>query len=166
MDQPDTLTPVRKRPRSQTPSSSSPNNINKRHRCRSNSLTSASPALKYTHISNIDELDGDTVMDSDVPESPIVQHRAAAVSFAAPLLTPVREINNPFAKLNIKASAQKTAMLATPVKLKSSADGNKSIKKSARKTPGSGKNNKPLPFTIQVTYKCFLCVDDSLQRHH
>ena len=105
-------------------------------------------------------------MDSDVPESPIVQRRPAAVSFAAPLFTPAREISNPFAKLNIKASAQKTATLATPVKLKSSAEGNKSVKKSARKTPGSGKNNKPLPFKIQVTDKCLHCVDDSLQRHH
>lgn len=160
------LTPVRKRLRPQTPSSSSPNKINKRYRCRSNSRTSASPALKDTHLSGIDEPDGDTVMESDVPESPIVQRKAAAVSFAAPLLTPVREINNPFAKLNIKASAQKKATLATPVKLKSSADGNKSMKKSARKTPGSGKSNKPLPFKIQVTYKCLYCVDDSLQRHH
>jgi hypothetical protein len=105
-------------------------------------------------------------MDSDVPESPIVQRKAAAVSFAAPLLTPIREINNPFAKLNIKTSAQKKGTLATPVKLKSSADGNKSVKKSARKTPGSGKSNKPLPFKIQVAYQCLYCVDDSLPRRH
>lgn len=149
MDQQGMLTPVRKRPRSQTPSSSSSNNINKRHRYRSNSLTSPSPAHKYTHLNTIDDPDGDTVMDSDVLESPIVQRKAAAVSFAA-LLTPIREINNPFAKLNIKASAQKKTTLATPVKLKSSADGSKSIKRSARKTPGSGKSNKPLPFKIHV----------------
>ena len=144
-------TPVRKRPRSHTPSSVSPNHINKRHRSRSNSLTSPSPAHKHTPFNITDDLDGDTVMESDVPESPIVQRRANAVSFAAPPLTPIREINNPFAKLNIKASAQKKSTLATRIALKSvTGDGNKSVKKSARKTPGSGKSNKPLPFKIQV----------------
>lgn len=96
-------------------------------------------------------------MESDVPESPIVQRKVnntVSVSFATPtLMTPLREINNPFAKLNIKASAQKkiTSSLATPVAIKSIAtDGNKSVKKNARKTPGGGKSNKPQPFKIQV----------------
>jgi hypothetical protein len=143
-------TPVRKRRRSATPSSlsSASRHVNKRF--RSNSLASPSPKnVRFSTISYEEEQD--TVMDLAIPESPISQNGTTVpVSFApVPPLTPTVEINNPFAKLNLKASAQKKVM-STPIASKSGTDGIKSVKKSARKTPGSGKTNKVLPFLIKV----------------
>jgi hypothetical protein len=143
-------TPPRKRPRSETPaSSSSSRHINKR--CRPDTLGSPSP--KAVHFDPI-HLEKDKILESDVPESPIVQRKATAplsVSFASiPPRTPMTEINDPLAKLNLKASAQKKN-LATPVASKSNSEGIKSVKKSARKTPGSAKSNKAQPFRIKVS---------------
>jgi len=143
-------TPPRKRPRSSTPSStSSRKHVNKR--VCSNGPPPPSP---YTAPGNSNrtnnEDDMDTVLESDVPKSPIVQrkdHTALSVSFAPH--TPLGEINDPFAKLNLKTSAQKKA-LATPVVSKGAVEGSKSVKKSARKTPGSAKANKAQPFRIKV----------------
>jgi hypothetical protein len=59
------------------------------------------------------------------------------------------EINDPFAKLNLKVSAQKKH-LTTPVASKSNSDETKSAKKSVRKTPGSAKANKA--FKIKVFF--------------
>jgi len=72
------------------------------------------------------------------------------VSFAPH--TPLGEINDPFAKLNLKTSAKKKS-LATPVAQKATAEGSKSVKKSARKTPGSAKTNKAQPFRIKVSLR-------------
>ena len=145
-------TPFRKRPRCSTPSSSSspfPKHVNKR--ICSNRPPPASP---YTTIENSyttnNQDDPDTVLESDVPESPIAQrkdHSAPSVSFAPH--TPLAEINYPFAKLNLKASAQKSC-LETPVVPKTAVEGSKSAKKSGRKTPGSTKANKAQPFRIKV----------------
>ena len=139
-----TETPPRKRRRSQTPSSSSSHQVNKRF--RSDILTSPSPSTARFSLINNNE---DAVLESDVPESPIAPSKEAStlsVSFAPG--TPMTEINDPFARLKV-SSAQKKAF-ATPVALKSDLDGSKSVKKSARKTPGSAKSNKPLPFRIKV----------------
>jgi hypothetical protein len=130
-------TPQRKRSRSATPSSSSSRRVNKRF--RPDTLLSLSPKSVSLDPANGDE---DVVLESDVPESPIAPSRpiaALSVSFAPN--TPLREINDPFAKLNLKTSAQKKN-LATPVASKTNSDGSKSVRKSARKTPGTGKSNK------------------------
>src|SRR5271170_594596 len=143
-------TPPRKRPRSSTPASSSSKHVNKR--VCSNPPPPPSP---YTTTRNSyptnDEEELDTVLESDVPESPITQrkdHTALSVSFAPH--TPLGEINDPFAKLNLKTSAQKKS-LATPVAQKATTEGSKSVKKSARKTPGSAKTNRAQPFRIKVS---------------
>lgn len=145
-------TPVRKRRRSTTPVSvsSASRHVNKRF--RSNSLASPSPKNVRFSTMTLEE-EQDTVMELAIPESPISQNETVElVSFApVPPLTPTVEINNPFAKLNLKASAQKKVM-NTPIASKSGTDAVKSVKKSARKTPGSGRANKVLPFLIKVPY--------------
>ena len=143
-------TPVRKRCYSEISSSSSSRHVNKRF--RSNSLASASPKVVRFNSSHHEE-DPDTVMESDVPDSPIAQRKSApplSVSFtSAQPLTPLSNLNNPFAKLNLKASAQKKN-LSTPIVVKSSTDGSKSVKKIARRTPGSAKANKSMPFRTRA----------------
>ena len=143
-------TPPRKRPRLSTPSSSSSRkHVNKR--ICTNGLAPPSPynsTGKLYRANTEDEMD--TVLESDVPESPIVQRKEqTALSVAFAPHTPLSEINNPFAKLNLKTSAQKKA-LATPVVPKAAVEGSKLVKKSARKTPGSAKTNKVQPFRIKV----------------
>lgn len=151
-------TPQRKRPRSATPSSSSPLHVNKRFRPD----TLASPSPKSVRLDPVNG-DEDVVLESDVPESPIPPSKpiaALSVSFAPN--TPLREINDPFARLNLKTSTQKKN-LATPVASKTNADGSKSVKKSARKTPGTGRSNKS--FRIKV-FLLIVWSEGSLLLHH
>src|SRR5438046_1402868 len=139
-----TETPPRKRPRSQTPSSSSSHHVNKRF--RPEILTSPTPRSVRFDPVNPDE---DELLESDVPESPIAASKGTStlsVSFAPG--TPVTEINGPFEKLKVSSVQKKN--LATPVALKSNSEGSKSVKKSVRKTPGSAKSNKALSFRIKV----------------
>jgi len=150
-------TPQRKRPRSATPSSS-PRHVNKRF-CPD---TLSSPSRKSVRLDPVNG-DEDVVLESDVPESPIAHSRpiaALSVSFAPN--TPLREINDPFAKLNLKTSAQKKN-LATPVTSKTNSDGTKSVKKSARKTPGTGRSNKS--FRIKVFLVSMWSEGSLLLRH-
>lgn len=142
MDGTVTETLPRKRRRSQTPSSS--HHINKRF-CPE---TLTSPSRTNPHFDPINN-NKDAILESDVPESPVVPGKDAtmlSVSFAPG--TPMAEINDPFARLKVSSAQKKT--FATPVALKSNSEGSKSVKKSARKTPGSAKSNKPLPFLIKV----------------
>jgi hypothetical protein len=141
-------TPPRKRPRSSTPrSSSSAHRVNKRF-CP-NPRTSPSPRIVHFGPPPTDD---DAIPESDVPESPIPNKRAnLEVSFVAPA-TPMREIKSPFERLNLKSSVQKKGGLATPVR-GGGGEGVRSVKKSARKTPGSARANKPQPFRIKVRLK-------------
>ena len=138
-----TETPPRKRPRSQTPSSSSSHHVNKRF--RPETLSPSPRAIRFDPV-NTEE---DQILESDTPESPIAASKGTttlSVSFAP--RTPMTEINGPFEKLKVSSAQKKT--LATPVALKSNPEGSKSVKKSARKTPGSAKSNKALQFRIKV----------------
>jgi hypothetical protein len=138
-----TETPPRKRRRSETPSS---RHINKRF--RPEALTSSSPRTGGFDPINHNE---DAISESDVPESPIAPSKEAtilSVSFAPG--TPTSVINDPFARLKVSSAQKKT--FATPVALKSNSEGSKSVKKSARKTPGSVKASKALPFRIKVLF--------------
>lgn len=139
-------TPPRKRLRSRSPSSSSSRNINKRF-CFN---TLVSPSVQFDPANHGQDID--TVMESDVPESPIAQrtqNTSLSVSFAPS--TPSSGINNPFANLTLKSSLQQRT-LATPVQSKSVIEGPKSVKKSARKTPGGAKTSKSMPFQIKVVF--------------
>lgn len=144
-------TPQRKRRRSETPSSpSSSRYVNKRF-C-TNTLTSPSP--KIVHFDPAGD-GGDTVLVSNVPESPVARRKGivpAAVTFAPN--TPSGQINDPFAKLNLKTPAQQKG-LSTPGAAKNDSEGTKSVRKSARKTPASIKSRKVLPFRIKVPASIF-----------
>lgn len=145
-------TPVRKRPRSSTPSFSSSRHANKRF--RSNSIVSPSPKLvRFDSLSHGEDLDA--VMESDVPESPIAARKGSgsvARESACALLTPgAGDINNPFSKLTLKTPAHRKTM-ATPTAAKPGTDGTKSVRKSVRKTPGSVKSQKAPPFRIKVSW--------------
>jgi hypothetical protein len=142
-------TPPRKRPRSSTPRSSAKrhSHINKRF-CPN---PRASPSPRTVHFDR-PATDDDAIPDSDVPESPIPLKRTnLEVSFAAPE-TPMREIKSPFERLNLRASGQKKGGLATPV-TGGGGESVRSVKKSAKKTPGSARANKPQPFRIKVRLK-------------
>ena len=135
-------TPPRKRPRS---SATRPTHINKRF-CPD---PRTSPSPRTVHFGP-PPTDDDAVAESDVPESPIPNKRAnLEVSFAAPA-TPMREIKSPFERLNIKSSVQRKGGMATPVR-GSEGEAVRSVKKSAKKTPGSARANKPQPFRIKVS---------------
>jgi hypothetical protein len=150
-------TPRRKRPRSNPSSSSSSRHVNKR--IRTNTISSPSPkTVRFDPIGYEEE----AILESDVPESPIALKNGSTltVSFEnIPLRTPTVEIDDPFTKLNLKSSTQKTN-LNTPVATKTNTDGSKSVKKSARKTPGSAKANRALPFRIKVVLN--ICAKSSL----
>lgn len=144
-------TPQLKRRRSDSPSSSLSNHVNKRF--YSETLASPSPkAVRFDPA--INGADNDAVEESDVPESPIREHSQAP---AVPGLrftsgqpnTPINGINGPLKRLNLKASAQKMVP-ATPLAFKATSERPKSVRKSAKKTPGSTKANKVLPFRIKV----------------
>lgn len=150
MDGAVTETPPRKRRRSETPCSSSSHHINKRF--RPEALTSPSPTIVRFDPINHNE---DAIPESDIPESPIAPSKEAtvlSVSFAPG--TPTVEINDPFARLKVSSAQKKT--FATPVALKNNSEGSKSVKKSARKTPGSVKSSKALPFRIKVLFSRIL----------
>jgi hypothetical protein len=139
-----TETPPRKRRRSQTPSPSSSHHVNKRF-CPQ---TLTSPSLRAAPFDSIIHNE-DAILESDVPESPTTPRKEAttlSVSFAP--ATPMTEINNPFARLKVSSVQKKT--FTTPVVSKSNPEGSKSERKSVRKTPGSVKSNKALPFRIKV----------------
>jgi len=148
-------TPCRKRTRSGTPlSHSSSRHLNKRFRT-DDILASPSPQNVRTRHLPLEE-DPDTVMESDVPESPIAARKSllsASFETIEPS-TPSGELDDPFAKLNLKSSSGKKG-LATPVAVKTG-DGNKSVKKSVRKTPGHPKTPKSLPFRINVRHSTLL----------
>jgi hypothetical protein len=148
MDPAGLQTPIRKRPRSTTPFSSS-RHPNKR--ARSNSLISPSPkVVRFDPLSHGEDLD--THMESDVPESPILARRGVSVLGGGPVvpLTPGEaEIGGPFAKLTLKTPAHRKGV-ATPIAAAMSGDRTKSLKKSSRKIPGSVKSSKPLSFRIKV----------------
>ena len=140
-------TPLRKRRRSTTPFSSlrHPNK-----RARSSSIFSPSPKIvRFDPLSHGEDID--IVMESNVPESPIALRRSAsvtAVSAQSPQTPGGAGIDNPFAKLSLKTPRQGKENV-TPMVAKSS-DHTKSAKRSARKTPGSAKSQKALPFRIKV----------------
>lgn len=142
-------TPPRKRPRSSTPSSASSHNVNKR--LRPDTPPSPSPKTVRFNPINPEEDEEDAVLESDVPESSIVPSSKLPAAFSVTFApdTPITEIDDPFAKLNIKTSAQKMH-LATPIRLKINAEGSKSVKKSARKTPGSAKSNKAFRIKVYI----------------
>jgi hypothetical protein len=140
-------TPQRKRRRAETPSSPwSSLHVNKRP-C-TDILPSPSPkTVRFDPVRHGE----DTVLESDVPESPIAQAKGIvplAVSFAPN--TPTGQINDPFKKLSLKTSAQKKG-LSTPAPAKHDSEGTKSVKKSARKTPASVRSRKAWPFRIKVS---------------
>ena len=144
-------TPQWKRRLSESPSSSLSSHVNKRF-CTE---TLASPSPKAVRFNPaIDEADNDAVEESDVPESPI-RERSQAPAVAELRFTsgqpntPINGIHAPFKKLNLKTSAQKMVP-ATPLALKNTSEKPKSVRKSAKKTPGSTKANKVLPFRIKV----------------
>lgn len=92
---------------------------------------------------------------SNVPESPVARRKGTvpvAVTFAPN--TPSGQINDPFAKLNLKTPAQQKG-LSTPGAAKNDSEGTKSVRKSARKTPASVKSRKVLPFRIKVPASIF-----------
>lgn len=137
-------TPRRKRPRSKTPSSSSSRRVNKR--IREDSPQSPSPQASRARIN------GEHGAAEAIPNSPIAerQPQGASVSFASvPPQTPSATINDPFAQLNLRSSVQKK-LISTPLPSEGSGDVPKSVKKSARKTPGSARKNKPHAFRIKV----------------
>ena len=144
-------TPQRKRPRSETPHSLLSRHVNKRF--RRNSFISPSPKTVRFNPA-IEGAQNDTIDESDVPESPIKKYLQVSPVSGFPFAsgqpkTPEGEINVPFAKLNLKSSTQKKNT-TTPVVSKITSEGPKSINKSAKKTPGSAKSNKVLPFRIKV----------------
>jgi len=145
-------TPPRKRPRPATPSSSSSSSrrhpVNKRF-CP-DQFPSLSPRTVRFEPAQTADNDG-PIGESDIPESPMPDKRTS-LDVLLPLATPLREIDVPFERLNIKSSVPKKNTLATPVRGKVLGGENaRSVKKSAKKTPGSAKANKPRPFRIQVS---------------
>jgi hypothetical protein len=144
-------TPSRKRPCSEPPSSSSPRGHHKRLRTEALLMSPSPKTIRLAPENNGEDVDA--ILESDVPESPIRQPQEtglSSVSFASSRSqTPSREITDPFSRLNIKSSAHKRN-LSTPVAVKLNSEGPKSVKKSARKTPGSAKSSKVLPFRIKV----------------
>jgi len=154
MDEQRTLeTPPRKRPLSATPSSS-PSSSSRRHhvnkRFRRDQRPSPSPRTVRFETARPADND-DRISESDIPESPIPDKRTASDVSCAPV-TPLQEIDVPFERLNIKSSVPKKNPLATPVRGKVlGGETSRSVKKSAKKTPGSAKANKPQPFRIKVS---------------
>ena len=142
-------TPPRKRTRCFTPSSSS-HNVNKRFRLN----TPISPSPRTVRFDSANVAQEDAILESDVPESPIGTRKGSnrGLSVSCEPHTPPAQIKNPFAKLKVSSADKKS--LATPVAVKANAEGSKSVKKSARKTPGSAKSTKAFRIKVQ-----FICCD-------
>jgi hypothetical protein len=143
-------TPVRKRARSDTPSTRSSSRVNKRLR----SKPTSSPSPKIVRFD--DCADDDMVMESDVPESP-VQLRSIP-TLVAPTTPKTPALRNPFSKLTLNTPSQ-SKLVTTPASKVV-----KSVKKSARKTPGSVKPLKLLPFRINVVLSG-MCLPSLPRRH-
>ena len=153
-------TPPRKRPLSATPLSSPSSSAPRQHankRFRRDQRPSPSPRTVSFEAARPADND-DHIAESDIPESPIPDKRTSS-ELLSPLVTPLQEIDVPFEGLNIKSSVPKKSALATPVRGKVlGGDTSRSVKKSAKKTPGSAKANKPQPFRIKVFERTYVDV--------
>jgi hypothetical protein len=116
----------------------------------------ASPSPKNVRFQPVShENDTDAVMESPIQQSPIAKSQSRLSMSFAPPRTPIGVSTDPFPNLKLKESLQKKT-LATPV-VKSAVDGSKSAKKSARKTPGSTRSAKSMPFRIKVGWPFVVC---------
>ena len=147
-------TPQRKRRRLDPSCLAQARPVNKR--ARAEPLVSPSPE-PVVLCALSDERENDVVMESDVPDSPNIslkQMTHFSVSFHEPRFdTPTNGMDDSFSKLNLTTSTHEEKAPATPLPLRPRSETTKSVKKSARKTPGSAKSckSKLSPFRIKVT---------------
>ena len=109
------------------------------------SLQSERPA--FTKLAIESDEDEVHMIPGSVFQSPVLLSRLAAS--ARNENSPTRAIRDPFTQLSLKASPSRGHMI-TPITARHLDENPKSVKKSARKMPGSVKSNKPSPFRVKA----------------